>query len=164
MAEALLGFGANMGDARATLDRAIGRFCGGDAVRLTARSSDYCSPPWGVLDQPPFVNLCVAVETALAPRALLEHALAVEQAFGRDRTSARVWGPRPLDIDILVYDDLALAEPGLTLPHPRMLERAFVLVPLNEIRPDLMVDGVRIADALASLDVRGIERLAPRNA
>ena len=160
MAEALLGFGANLGDARATLDRAVAEFCDGDAVRLTSRSADYRTPPWGVVDQPPFINLCIAVETMLPPRALLERALAVEQQFGRDRASARRWGPRPLDIDILAYDDLALCETGLILPHPRLLERAFVLVPLMEIRPDLVVNGVRIRDALANIDASGVEPLS----
>jgi 2-amino-4-hydroxy-6-hydroxymethyldihydropteridine diphosphokinase len=162
MAEALLAFGANMGDARATLDRAVARLCDGRDIRLLARSSDYRTPPWGVVDQPPFVNLCIAIETELLPRALLQRGLAVEAAFGRDRAREQRWGPRPLDIDLLTYDNLALDEPGLTLPHPRLLQRAFVLVPLHEIRPGLVVAGTAIADALASLDVHGIERLGPR--
>ena len=162
MAEVFAGFGGNLGDVRKTLDRAVHAFCDGREVRLLARSSDYRTPPWGIPDQPAFVNLCIAIETGLQPRALLDRALDTEQKFGRDRTKEQRWGPRPVDIDLLAYDDLELGEPGLTLPHPRLLERAFVLVPLVEIRPDLVIGGTRIADALGRLDVRGIERLPPR--
>src|SRR5580693_5835189 len=164
MVEALVGLGGNVGDVRTTLDRAVAAFCDGAVVRLLAQSSDYMTPPWGVEDQPAFVNRCIAVVTALAPRVLLDRALAVERTLGRDRSREQRWGPRPIDIDLLAYDDLALDEPGLTLPHPRMLERAFVLVPLAEIVPDRVVAGVRVQEALARLDARGIERLAPRHA
>jgi 2-amino-4-hydroxy-6-hydroxymethyldihydropteridine diphosphokinase len=162
MAEALVAFGGNVGDARATLDRAVAAFCDDDAVRLVARSSDYRTEPWGVADQPPFVNLCIAVETSLAPRALLERAQAVERRFGRDRARERRWGPRPLDIDLIAYDDLTLASPDLTLPHPRLFERAFVLVPLAEIVPERVIAGRRLADALAQVGIAGVEKLARR--
>ncbi|MGE0752603.1 MAG: 2-amino-4-hydroxy-6-hydroxymethyldihydropteridine diphosphokinase [Variibacter sp.] len=163
MAEALLGLGGNLGDVRDTLERAIATFCDDKTVRLLARSADYRTPPWGRTDQPPFVNCAIAVETTLPPRALLQRALAVERAFGRDRAGGERWGPRLLDIDILVYDDVTLNEPDLALPHPRLLERAFVLVPLAEIRPDVTVHGVRIADAMERTDRMGIARL-PRRA
>ena len=127
-----------------------------------ARSSDYRTPPWGVADQPPFVNLCIAVDTSLTPQALLARAQSVERALGRDRSDERRWGPRAVDIDLLAYDDLALSEPELTLPHPRLLERAFVLVPLAEIAPERMIAGIRVRDALARLDTAGIEQLPPR--
>ncbi len=162
MAEALLALGGNLGDVRDTLDRAIATLCERGDIRLTARSSDYKTPPWGVVDQPPFVNLCVSVETTLTPHELLAHTQAVERAFGRDRAQGQRWGPRPLDIDILAYDDLSLDTPELTLPHPRMFERAFVLVPLAEIAPDRMICGHRIRDALARVDPSGIEKLPPR--
>jgi|SRR5215468_6825333 len=161
--EALLAFGGNVGDARATLDRAVRDFCDGNVVRLLARSADYRTPPWGVEDQPPFINLCVKVATALSPHALLDRAHAVERALGRDRVREVRWGPRPVDIDLLTYDALTLNEPDLTLPHPRLLERAFVLVPLANIAPDQVIDGVTVRDALARLDAHGIERLPPRN-
>ena len=119
MAEALLGLGGNLGDVRTTLDRAVTALCDGSDVRLVARSSDYRTPPWGVTDQPPFVNLAIVVETALTPRALLDRALRVEAMFGRDRTKEPRWGPRTLDIDIIAYDELEIEEPGLTLPLPR---------------------------------------------
>jgi len=162
VAEALLALGGNVGDVRDTLDRAIVQFCDGTEVRLTARSSDYMTPPWGVRDQPPFVNLCIAVETSLTPHALLARAQEVERAFGRDRGKECRWGPRPLDIDILTYDDLALDTPDLTLPHPRLFERAFVLVPLAEIAPERMILSWRVRAVLAKLDTTGITKLPAR--
>lgn len=159
MPRAFIAFGGNVGEARDTIARAIGDFCDGDKVRLLARSSDYKTPPWGVTDQPAFINACIEVDTALVPRALLARAQEVERAHGRDRPKERHWGPRRLDIDLLTYDDLRLDSPDLTLPHPRLLERAFVLVPLVEIAPDAVVAGRRLQDALAGLDVSGIERL-----
>jgi 2-amino-4-hydroxy-6-hydroxymethyldihydropteridine diphosphokinase len=122
--EALLALGGNVGEVRATIDRALAMLCDGDHVRLTARSSDYATPPWGVEDQPAFVNLCIAVETELTPQALLRRVQAVEQALGRRRDQEQRWGPRPIDIDILAYDDVTLDEAELTLPHPRLFERA----------------------------------------
>jgi 2-amino-4-hydroxy-6-hydroxymethyldihydropteridine diphosphokinase len=162
VAEALLALGGNVGEVRATLDRAIAMLCEGTQVRLKARSSDYATPPWGVADQPPFVNLCIAVETDLTPPALLARVQAIEHALGRMRAQERRWGPRPIDIDILAYDDVALDGPDLTLPHPRLLERAFVLVPLAEIVPERVIAGKRVRDALAGLDTTGIRRLPPR--
>ena len=162
MAEALLALGGNVGDVRDTLDRAVAQLCHGPEAKLIARSSDYLTPPWGVRDQPPFVNLCLAVETRLTPHALLARAQEVERAFGRDRSKERHWGPRTLDIDILAYDDLVLRTPDLTLPHPRLFERAFVLVPLAEIAPDRMISGWRVGAVLAKLDRSGITKLPPR--
>jgi 2-amino-4-hydroxy-6-hydroxymethyldihydropteridine diphosphokinase len=160
--EAYLALGGNVGDVRATFDRAIAYLCDGAGLRLRARSSDYRTPPWGVTDQPPFINAAIAVSTTLEPHGLLARAQACERACGRDRANERRWGPRTLDIDLLVYGDMAVADAALTLPHPRMLERAFVLMPLAEIAPDLVIAGVRIGDALGRVDSAGIERLAPR--
>jgi len=162
MADALIALGGNIGEVRATLDRAVELFCDQETVRLIERSSDYRTPPWGIEDQPPFINLCIAVATELSPGALLERALAVERALGRDRSQSVRWGPRLIDIDIISYDDLVVDEPTLKLPHPRLFERAFVLVPLAEIAPDRIIAGVRIADALARLDASAIRRLPPR--
>lgn len=162
MAEALLALGGNVGDTRATLDSAVARLCDGSQIRLVARSSDYRTPPWGVEDQAPFVNLCLVVATGLSPQALLARALSVEQELGRNRQQERRWGPRPIDIDILAYDDVHVNEPALTLPHPRLFERAFVLVPLAEIAGDRRIGGQRVRDALAAVDASGIERLPPR--
>jgi 2-amino-4-hydroxy-6-hydroxymethyldihydropteridine diphosphokinase len=160
-AEALLALGGNIGDVRATFDRAIALLCAGDAVRLIARSSDYRTPPWGVTDQPPFINAVIMVSTALAPRVLLMRALDVERALGRERSHERHWGPRWIDIDILAYDDLVLDEPDLTLPHPHLFERGFVLLPLAEIAPDRRIAGTRVGEALSRVDVSGIEKLPP---
>src|SRR5882762_10425203 len=118
MAQALLGLGGNLGDVRTTLRAAVTALCDGRKVRLVARSSDYRTPPWGVTDQPAFINLGLVVETALSPRALLARALEVEAALGRDRATARRWGPRPFDTDLTAYDDTRVDEPDLTLPHP----------------------------------------------
>ena len=161
MAEALIALGGNLGDVRTTLARAIDALCDGQTVRLVARSSDYGTPPWGVEDQPPYVNCAIVADTTLSPEALLAHAQTIERAFGRDRAHERRWGPRVLDIDLVAYDDIQLATPTLTLPHPRALERAFVLVPLAEIAPDRRIAGVRIRDALANVDRSGIEKLPP---
>jgi len=161
VAEALLGLGGNVGDVRTTLDGAVAALWDGRDVRLVARSADYRTPPWGMTDQPPFINIALVVETALAPRALLARALAVEAAFGRDRASEQRWGPRTLDIDIIAYGDIEIDEPGLTLPHPRLFERAFVLAPLAEIAPNRRIKGITIADALARLGPGGVEKLPP---
>jgi 2-amino-4-hydroxy-6-hydroxymethyldihydropteridine diphosphokinase len=161
-AEALIALGGNVGDVRSTFDRAVAMFCDGDQVRLLARSSDYRTPPWGVTEQPPFVNAVIAVATTLPPRDLLARALKVERAFGRDRANERRWGPRTLDLDLLAYGDLVLNVPDLTLPHPRLFERAFVLAPLAEIAPERVIGGMRVRDALAQLDSSGIEKLPPR--
>lgn len=162
MALALLGLGGNVGDVRATLDRAVMDVCDGEMVRLLARSSDYETPPWGVTDQPAFVNLCLKVETTLGPRDLLARALAVEASLGRDRATGRRWGPRPIDIDILAYGDLVLREEDLTLPHPRMAERAFVLVPLLEIAPDWRVGDATVRELTGRIDATGVTRMPPR--
>ncbi|MEJ2625201.1 MAG: 2-amino-4-hydroxy-6-hydroxymethyldihydropteridine diphosphokinase [Pseudolabrys sp.] len=162
MTQAWIAFGGNVGDSREILARAVAMLCDDAAVRLTARSADYRTPPWGVEDQAPFVNLCITVDTTLSPHDLLARAHAVERALGRDRAKEQRWGPRTADIDIIAYDDLALDDDALTLPHPRLLERAFVLVPLADIAPDLVIGGTRVADAVAKLEPAGIEKLPPR--
>ncbi len=161
MTEALIALGGNVGDSRTILDRAVTLLCDGNDIRLTARSSDYRTPPWGFKYQPPFINLCIAVDTRLSPRDLLARAQAVELQLGRDRAHEKRNGPRAADIDILAYDDLVLDELGLTLPHPRLFERAFVLVPLAEIAPDKVISGRRVDTAAKAVDAGGIERLAP---
>ena len=163
LVQAYLALGGNVGDSRAILDRAIGLLCDGKEIRLTARSSDYRTPPWGFKYQPPFVNLCIAVETTLAPHDLLARAQDIELRLGRDRAHEKRNGPRTADIDILSYDDVTIDMPNLTLPHPRLFERPFVLVPLNEIAPGRVIAGRTISQALAGLDTAGIEKLPPRN-
>jgi 2-amino-4-hydroxy-6-hydroxymethyldihydropteridine diphosphokinase len=162
MTEALLALGGNVGDSRAILDRAVALLCDGKDVQLTARSSDYRTPPWGFEDQPSFINLCIAVETTLDPHGLLTRVQTIEYQLGRNRAQERRYGPRTADIDILAYDDLTLDLPDLRLPHPRLLERAFMLAPLAEITADKCINGVRVEDALRRLDCSGIEKLPPR--
>jgi 2-amino-4-hydroxy-6-hydroxymethyldihydropteridine diphosphokinase len=161
MAEALVALGGNVGDVRNTLERAIAALCDGTDVRLIAKSSHYRTPPWGDENQPPFVNLAIAVATELAPHALLARAQDVERRLGRDRVAGRRWGPRTIDLDLIAYDDVALDTPDLTLPHPRWRERAFVLVPLAEIAPERVIGGIKVRDALARVDATGIEQLPP---
>jgi 2-amino-4-hydroxy-6-hydroxymethyldihydropteridine diphosphokinase len=126
---------------------------------LLARSSDYATPPWGEQDQARFINACIEIETSLDPHALLFTLHKIEQKFGRDRAKEQRWGPRSLDLDLIAYDDVRVDKLELTLPHPRLFERAFVLVPLAEIAPDRMIAGRRVRDALAKLSADGIERL-----
>ena len=159
MPEALLALGGNVGNSRAILDRAIGLLCDGTDVRLIARSSDYRTPPWGFKYQPDFVNIAIMVETTLGPRELLALAQEVELRLGRDRTQEKRNGPRTADIDILAYDDLTLNEPNLTLPHPRLFERAFVLVPLAEIAGDRVIAGRRVDEAARAVGTDQIHRL-----
>jgi len=162
MAEALIALGGNVGNVRDTLDRAIAAFCDGTAVRLLKRSSDYRTPPVGVTDQPPFINCAIVAATELPPPTLLARAQSVETQFGRNRSLERRWGPRTLDIDLIAYYDLTMDTLELALPHPRALERAFVLLPLAELVPERHISGVRIKDALARADQTGIEKLPPR--
>jgi len=162
MPEAFIALGGNVGDVRATFEQAISMLCRDQSVRLTARSSDYRTPPWGVTDQPPFINAVIGIATDLEPHALLLRMQDCEHALGRDRTKERHWGPRTIDLDLLLYDDRIINDETLTLPHPRMLERAFVLVPFAEIAPDRVIGGVKVRDALARIDAEGIEKLPPR--
>ena len=162
MAKAFLGLGGNVGDSRATLHRAVAMLNDGRNIKMLARSSDYQTPAWGVENQAPFVNLCVAVETTLTPHQLLQRIHEVERELGRNRAAETRWGPRTCDIDILSYDDVTLNDPDLILPHPRMFERGFVLMPLAEIAPDVVIGGRRVRDAVKAANTKGIVRLPPR--
>src|SRR5260370_7067556 len=159
MAELLSALGGKVGDVRATFKKAIANICGMTQAALLARSSDYATPPWGDQQQAPFINACIEIETSLDPHALLFTLHRIEKKFGRDRANERRWGPRTLDLDLIAYDDVSIQKPELTLPHPRLFERAFVLVPLGEIVPDRLIAGRSIATALAQLSTQGIERL-----
>jgi 2-amino-4-hydroxy-6-hydroxymethyldihydropteridine diphosphokinase len=159
MASVLIALGGNLGDVRTTFGKAIANICGMTQGTLVARSSDYLNPPLGDQQQPHYVNACIEIETRLDPHALLFTLHKIEKKFGRDRAHEQHWGPRTLDLDLLAYDDVRLGKRELTLPHPRMFERAFVLVPLAEIAPDRVIAGRRVRDALAQLSTDGIERL-----
>ncbi len=155
---AAIALGANLGDAAATVRRAFAEVEALPGTRALARSALYRTAPVGLLDQPAFVNACLKVETALAPRALLDGLLAIERRHGRVRDVPN--GPRTLDLDILLYGDLALHEPGLTLPHPRLHERAFALAPLLDAWPDAIIPGRGAAAALReAVRDQAIERL-----
>jgi 2-amino-4-hydroxy-6-hydroxymethyldihydropteridine diphosphokinase len=159
MADVLIALGGNVGDVRATFQKAIGNICGMTQGALLARSSDYATAPWGELDQAHFINACIEIETSLDPHALLFTLHKIEKKFGRDRGNETRWGPRTLDLDLIAYDDVSIDKPELTLPHPRLFERAFVLVPLLEIIPDRRIAGRDLRAALAGLSTDGIERL-----
>jgi 2-amino-4-hydroxy-6-hydroxymethyldihydropteridine diphosphokinase len=159
MANALIALGGNVGDVRATFKKAIATICGMAQAALLARSSDYATPPWGNERQPRFINACIEIETSLDPHALLFTLQKIEQKFGRDRSKEERWGPRALDLDLIAYDDVSLQRPELTLPHPRLFERAFVLAPLVEIAPDRLIAGRSIRAALEELSTEGIKRL-----
>ena len=159
MDDALIALGGNVGDVRGTFRKAIADICGMTQAALKARSSDYATPPWGEEQQDRFINACIEIETDLDPHALLFTLHRIEKKFGRDRVNERRWGPRTLDLDLIAYDDVSIQKPELTLPHPRLFERAFVLVPLAEIAPDRVIAGRSVASALARLSTQGIERL-----
>nr|WP_279237543.1 2-amino-4-hydroxy-6-hydroxymethyldihydropteridine diphosphokinase [Dyella sedimenti] len=151
--------GSNLGDARGHVLGALDALARLPGVRVLARSPLYLTPPWGVLEQPPFVNAVAHVDTVLAPQELLDALLVIERAAGRVRDGER-WGPRTLDLDVLHMDGVEQADERLTLPHPRIHERAFVLLPLNDLAPGLELPGQgRVAELLAALDTAGLERL-----
>ncbi|RDI99787.1 2-amino-4-hydroxy-6-hydroxymethyldihydropteridine diphosphokinase [Dyella solisilvae] len=159
MTEAFVALGSNLGDARAQVQEAFAALARLPDTRLLAQSPLYLTPPWGVLDQPPFVNAVARLDTTLSPHALLDALLAIERAAGRVRDGQR-WGPRILDLDVLYMDGVSLSDERLQLPHPRIGERAFVLLPLNDLAPSLELPGQgRVADLLARVDTTGLERL-----
>lgn len=159
---AVVGLGGNLGDPAATLRAVLPALDGLPDTRLVRGSRLYRTPAWGKRDQPDFVNAAALLETALPPRALLDGLLTVERAFGRDRGSETGrWGPRTLDLDLLLYGDRVVDEPGLTVPHPRLHERAFALLPLVEVWPQAVIPGIGPARAaLAQMACEGIEALS----
>jgi len=159
MADVLIALGGNVGDVRATFQKAIANICGMAQGALLARSSDYSTPPWGDEQQARFINACIEIETELDPHALLFTLHRIEKKFGRDRANERRWGPRTLDLDLIAYDEVTMEGSELTLPHPRLFERAFVLIPLAEIAPERVIAGRSVTSALAAVSVVGIERL-----
>ncbi|OZB60853.1 MAG: 2-amino-4-hydroxy-6-hydroxymethyldihydropteridine diphosphokinase [Lysobacterales bacterium 13-68-4] len=155
--DAYVALGSNLGDSRATFAGAIEALGALPGSRLTGRSRIYRTPPWGRTDQPDFLNAVVRLHTSLAPHVLLDALMAIERRFGRMRDGER-WGPRTLDLDLLHMDSTALDDSRLTLPHPRVAERAFVLLPLADLAPDLVLPGQgRVGDLLQLVDAGGCE-------
>lgn len=157
---AWVGLGGNVGDVATTLAEALWALDSLPQTSIRAQSRMYRTPPWGNTDQPTFVNAVVELQTRMTPRVLLDLLLEIETRFGRDRSEGEKWGPREIDLDLLVYGEEQLDEPGLHLPHPHLHERAFVLVPFAEIAPALDIIGVgTVANLLAAIDASGIEAI-----
>ena len=157
---AYIGLGANLGDAASTVESAISRLAAADDITLVAGSRLYRTPAWGVTDQPDFINAVAGVDTTLPAEALLSLLLSIERDAGRDRAAERRWGPRALDLDLLLYGDRCIDAPGLRVPHPHLHERAFVLVPLAELAPRLVLDGhgpiAALLDRMATGDIEAL--------
>ena len=159
MNQAWLALGSNQGDSFRHLREAVAALERLPHTRVRACSPMYRTPPWGVAEQPPFINAALELETELAPHRLLEAMLAIEREHGRRRDGER-WGPRTLDLDLLHVDGVQVDDAQLTLPHPRIRDRAFVLLPLNDLAPDLVLPGQgQVAQLLAAIDTAGCERL-----
>ncbi|MBW3621140.1 MAG: 2-amino-4-hydroxy-6-hydroxymethyldihydropteridine diphosphokinase [Actinobacteria bacterium] len=149
---AFLGLGGNVGDAVETLASAVYALHDSDGIAVEDVSGIYETPPWGPVEQAPFANCVVRIRTTLDPRELLLECQTTEAAYGRDREAEERWGPRPLDIDLLLYGDETVDTPELTIPHPRLAERAFALVPLLEVFPGgTLPDGRRLTRLLLDL-------------
>lgn len=162
---AFVGLGGNVGDSAVTLRAAVHRLMTVPRSRVVSVSRFYRTPAWGQEQQADFVNAAVAIETALAPKVLLDELLHIERDFGRQRAAdgSDRWGPRVLDLDILLFGDRTIDEPGLTVPHPYLHERAFALVPLLDLVSDIEIPGWGSARrALAQVGGAGIDSLAER--
>jgi 2-amino-4-hydroxy-6-hydroxymethyldihydropteridine diphosphokinase len=160
MADAYIGFGSNLGDRFSNLAAAR------DAVekqagKISALSAIYDTDPWGPVKQDNYLNHAVCISTAAKPRDLLAVLLEIERALGRDRSKEERYGPRAIDLDILLYGDETINEPDLVIPHPRLGERAFALVPLAEIAPQLVISGMPIRELLGGIDSSGVRRYDP---
>ena len=149
-----LGFGSNIGERRQNLRAAVDALA--PQVRVLAESSVYETPPWGDVDQPAFLNMVLQAETELSPTELLEHIRRIEADLGRQQTYH--WGPRRIDIDILLYEDLIIDTPELVIPHPRLHQRGFVLLPLETIAGEVVHPalGLTVRELLQHVDTSGI--------
>lgn len=156
---AAIGLGTNVGDRLATIEAALWALDDSEGIHVVDVSGVWETAPWGGVDQGPYLNAVALVDTTLSPRALLGDLQATEAAFGRDRAGEVRWGPRTLDLDILLYGELEVDDEDLVVPHPRLVERAFVLVPLMEVLPGgTLPDGTRLTTAMTALaPVDGID-------
>lgn len=158
---AVVGLGGNVGDVAETLREALRELDELPTTRVMRASPLFRTPAWGNTAQADFVNAAALLSTSLDPRELLDALLGIELRFGRDRHAGEHWGPRTLDLDLLLHGDAVINEPGLCVPHPHLHERAFVLVPLAAIAPGLQVPGHgRVSTLLDAVDTRGCVPLA----
>lgn len=155
--DCIIALGSNIGDKAANIARAIALLTEAGDVRLVGRSRNFATEPWGKTDQDWFVNACIAVATQLSARGLLGRCQEIESQMGRVPTEQ--WGPRIIDVDLLVYRDAVVRDPDLVLPHPHIGERAFVLAPLMDIAPDLVIAGRRVRNLYAAVDAAGVRPL-----
>ena len=160
MTLAAVGLGANLGDVARSVRDAIDALGQLPGTRLVQASRLYRTPAWGVTAQPDFINAVALLDTGLSARALLEALLDIERVHGRVRVDGERWGPRTLDLDLLLFGDAVIDEPGLRVPHPHLHERAFALLPLVEIAPQLVIPGIgNVAAIAADMAADGIEAL-----
>lgn len=158
MTRAYIALGSNLGDPRQQVLDAMVALARLPATSVVQRSHLYRTPPWGITEQPPFVNAVVELDSGLSPHALLDALLDLERRAGRVRAERN--GPRMLDLDLLHVEGVQIDDERLSLPHPRMMDRAFVLLPLNDVAPALLPAGNRtVSERLAELDLTGYERL-----
>ncbi len=155
--DCLVALGSNLGDKTANIDRAITLLTETGDVRLIARSRNYATEPWGKTDQDWFVNAAIAVATELAPRELLARCKEIERRMGR--VASEKWGPRIIDLDLLVYRGVDMADEVLVLPHPHIGARAFVLAPLMDLAPDLVIRGKSVRALYGAVDATGVRAL-----
>lgn len=157
MHKVYLSLGSNMGQKVDYLDKAVEKLENNEFIHNLKSSSYYSTDPVGYLDQDTFVNIAVSIETTLSPYALLKVCHEIEEALNRVRIIR--WGPRTVDVDIILYDNLQLDEPLLTIPHPRMKERGFVLIPIQELEPELHIDSVAIQTLINQLPSGGVRKI-----
>jgi 2-amino-4-hydroxy-6-hydroxymethyldihydropteridine diphosphokinase len=157
MTKAYLSLGSNMGAREDNLKRAVDYLDAHESINVKSVSAYYETEPWGYTDQEAFLNIALGIETALSPEALLGICQEVEEALKRVRKIH--WGPRTIDVDILTYGAYTSQSAELTIPHPRMTERGFVLVPLAEIAPELIINGKKVLDWLSEVDQTGIRKI-----
>jgi 2-amino-4-hydroxy-6-hydroxymethyldihydropteridine diphosphokinase len=155
--DCIVALGSNLGEKAANIDRAIALLTSRGDVRLLGRSRNYATEPWGKTDQDWFVNAVIAVATRLDPQQLLGRCKEIERAMGRVETEK--WGPRIIDLDLLVYRDRNVNDPDLILPHPHIGARAFVLAPLMDIAPDLVIGGLSVRAMYAAIDTSSVKAL-----
>lgn len=155
MVKAFLSLGSNMGDRLEYLSKAIDKIAQIQDCNILNKSRVYETEPWGYENQEAFLNLCISIETSLSPYELLESLQTIELEL--DRVRKIHWGPRTIDIDILLFDDIICEDDKLTIPHPRMSERAFVLIPLYDIEKNLIIDRIKLEDLINKIDTRGIK-------